>query len=161
MTSLFPSLIAAAVIFAALAWVAIWSRRADPMRHVAVLLFLVGLPALGYAGVSSLSWSRPHWAMWGLSGDFRVLGAKMIMGEAIYVYVDTGEGEPRSVALPWSAAMAKQMQDLFDDPANEGQAVMKFEWSWDTHQAPTFYPLPQPAIPLPKEPQNAAPHIEI
>ena len=150
-----------ALLFAALAWLAIWSRWADRGRLVAVALFLLGLPMLAFAGLESLSWSRPLWAMHGLRGEVRILGAKMIKDEAIYAYVDTGEGEPRAVALPWSTETAKQLQDVFDDPKNGGQAMMRFDWSWDTRKEPNFYPLPQPTLPMPKEPQPAAPHMEL
>lgn len=150
-----------ALLFAALAWLAIWSRRADAMRFAAVALFLAGLPMLAFAGLESLSWSRPLWAMHGLKGEVRVLGAKMVKDVAIYAYVDTGDGEPRAVALPWNTQTAKQLQDIFDNPDNGGQAMMRFDWSWDTRKEPNFYPLPQESQPMPKEPQNAAPHMEL
>lgn len=155
---------AVAGLFAALAWLAIWARRHDRMRFAAVALFLTGLPVLYAAGLQSLSWARPLWAMWDLAGhDLRVLGAKMIENEAIYLYVDDGTGQPRSVALPWDARQASDLQGLFDDPANRGQAMMRFnfELSWETREPLAFYPLPQPPLPLPKIEQPGAPHIEI
>lgn len=148
-----------AIIFAGLAWLAIWSRRADRMRHAAVALFVLGLPVLAWASLESLSWSRPLWAMWGLSGEYRVLAAKMIEGEAIYAYIDT-DGEPRSVKLPWDNRTAEKLQGLFSDPANQGQAMMRFEFSWDT-SPPQFYPLPQPPALPEKEPPPVVPRLEI
>lgn len=149
-----------AALFAALSWLAIWSRRADRMRHAAIGLFLLGLPVLAGAALESLSWSRPLWAMWNLSGDHRILGAKMIEGEAIYAYVDT-DGEPRSIRLPWDNKTAERLQELFDDPANQGQAMMNFEFSWDIERPPNFFPLPQPPALPPKDAQSPAPHLEI
>lgn len=151
--------LAVAALFAAQSWLTIWSRKADRGRHVAMALFILGLPLLGWASLESLSWARPSWAMWGLHGEVRVLGAKMIEGQGIYVYVDT-DGEPRSVKLPWDHKQAERLQDLFDDPKNGGQAIMQFEWSWNTHE-PEFYPLPQPQIPMPKVEPPLAPHIDI
>ena len=151
--------LAVALLFAALALIAIWSRRADRMRHAALGLFIIGLPLLAAAGLESLSWSRPLWAMWNLNGDFRVLGAKMIEGVGIYAYVDT-DGEPRAVELPWDNRTAERLQELFDDPANGGQAMMRFEFSWDT-SPPQFYPIPQPPALPPKDAQPTAPHLEI
>lgn len=148
-----------ALLFAALAWLAIWSRKADRMRHAAVGLFLLGLPMLAAASLESLSWSRPLWAMWSLSGEYRVLGAKMIEGVGIYAYVDT-DGEPRAVELPWDNKTAEKLQELFGDPANQGQAMMRFEFSWDT-SPPTFWPIPQPPALPPKAAQPTAPHLEI
>ena len=147
-----------AVYFASLALLAIWSRRADKMRHVAVGLFLLGIPLLAGASLEALSWARPLWAMWDLSGEYRVLGAKMIEGEAIYAYVDT-DGEPRSVKLPWSNKTAEELQELFDNPANGGQAMMRYEPSWD-QTPPEFYPAP-PEAPPPKIAAPEAPHLDI
>ena len=149
-----------ALIFAAMAWLAIWSRRADRMRHAAVALFLLSLPAIAAAGLESLSWSRPIWAMWALHGDYRILGAKMIEGEGIYVYVDT-DGEPRAVRLPWDARQAERLQELFDKPENQGQAMMKFEFSWDIPRPPTFYDLPQASVLPDKVPEAEAPHFDL
>lgn len=146
------------IYFASLAWLAIWSRRADKMRRVAVGLFLLGIPLLAGASLEALSWPRPIWAMWDLSGEYRVLGAKMVEGEAIYAYVDT-DGEPRSVKLPWSNKTAEELQALFDDPANGGQAMMRFDFSLD-ESPPSFWPVPQIADP-PKIAATEAPHLDI
>lgn len=155
---------AVAGIFAALAWLAIWARRHDRIRAAAVGLFIIGLPVLYAAGLQSLSWARPLWAMWDLAGrDLRVLGAKMIENEAIYLYVDDGTGQPRSIAVPWDAKKASDLQGLFDDPANQGQAMMQFdfEFTWETRDPLAFYPLPPPPMPMPKQEQPRAPHLDI
>lgn len=149
-----------ALIFAALAWLAIWSRKADRMRHAAVALFLLSLPVLAWASLESLSWSRPLWAMWGLHGEIKILGAKMVEGVAIYVYADTGEGEPRAIKLPWSTGTAENLQELFGNPANEGQAMMNYEWSWEQRE-PLFHDLPPPEAEPPKVRPPEAPHLDI
>lgn len=149
-----------AALFGLLSWLAIWSRWADRGRHVAVALFLLGLPLLAGASLESLSWSRPMWAMWSLNGDYRVLGAKMIKDEAIYLFIDQ-DGEPRSVRMPWDDRQAERLQDLFGDPDNEGRAMMHFEWSWDIDRPPNFYPLPQPPALPPKLEPPTAPHLEL
>lgn len=149
-----------AALFAAQSWLSIWSRKADRGRHVAMALFILGFPLLAWASLESLSWARPLWAMWGLHGEMTVLAAKMIEGEGIYVYVDS-DGEPRSVKLPWDHKQAEQLQELFDTPGNNGKALMRYEWSWDTHP-PSFWPMPQPPIQMPKAPEaSAAPHVDI
>lgn len=68
--------------------------------------------------------------------------------------------DPRAVALPWDTRTAENLQGLFDDPANQGQAMMRFEWSWNRHP-PEFYPLPQPPVLPPKAEPPAAPHFEL
>lgn len=158
MTTVYILALILAVYFATLALLAVWSRRADRMRPVAVGLFLLGIPLLAGASLEALSWPRPIWAMWDLSGEFRVLGAKIVEGEAIYAYVDT-DGEPRSIKLPWSNKTAEELQALFDDPANGGQAMMRFDPGIDPSE-PTFWPLPQIADP-PKKPAPAVPHLDI
>lgn len=152
--------LAIAALFGLLAWLAIWSRWADRGRWAAVGLFVLGLPLLAAASLESLSWSRPIWAMWQLNGDYRVLGAKMVKDEAIYLFVDQ-DGEPRSVRLPWDDRQAERLQDLFADPNNGGQAMMKFEWSWDIERPPNFYPLPQPPVMPDKLGEPEAPHLEL
>jgi len=147
-------------VFGLLAWLAIWSRWADRGRFAAIGLFILSLPLLAGAALESLSWSRPIWAMWSLNGDYRVLGAKMIKDEAIYLYVDQ-DGEPRSVRLPWDDRQAERLQDLFADPNNGGQAMMKFEWSWDIARPPNFYPIPQPPAIPDKLGEPEAPHLEL
>ena len=152
--------LAVGALFALQGWLAIWSRRADRMRHFAVASFLLSLPLLAGAGLESLSWSRPMWAMWNLRGDYRVLAAKMIENEGIYIYVDN-DGEPRSVKLPWDHRQAEKLQELFDNPANGGRAMMHFEFSWNVKNPPTFYDLPQSSIMPDKIPEPVAPHFDL
>lgn len=153
--------LAVAALFALLAWLAIWSRWKDAMRHVAVGAFLAGLPLVAWAFLETLSWARPLWAMYDLPPETRVLAAKMIEGEAIYVWLDVGGGQPRAVALPWDTGQAKSLQDLFDDPKNGNQAILRYEWSWERRAPLAFYPPPQPPVLPPKEPEEAVPHLEL
>ena len=148
--------------FLAMAWMTIWSRRADKMRHVAVAVCVLTAPLLAAAAILSLSWARPLWAMYELQGqELRVLAAKPIENVAIYVWVDIGDGQPRAVELPWDNKQAEDLQKLFENPDNQGQAMMKWEWSWETRDAPMFYDLPQPPIPMPKQAEPSAPHLDI
>ena len=162
MTHAIASALAVAALFAVLAWLAVWSRRADRMRHLAIACFLGGLPLLAVAGVEILSWARPLWAMYDLPRETRVLAAKMIDGEAIYVWLEVGSGQPRAVALPWNSGQAKSLQDLFDDPKNGNQAILRYEWSWERRAPLAFYPPPQPPVLPPKQPDGeAVPHLEL
>lgn len=152
--------LAIAGLFCLQSWLSIWSRRADRMRHAAIAAFVIGLPLLAGAAIEALGWNKPLWAMHELGGEYRVLGAKMIEGVGIYVYLDLGDGEPRGVALPWDTRTAENLQGLFDDPANQGQAMLQYEWSWE-RRAPQFHPLPQPPVLPPKAEPPAAPHLEL
>lgn len=155
------SMMLVAAIFALLAWLTVWSRRADRMRHVAIAAVIIGLPAVATAGIEALSWPRPLWAMWDIGGEVRIIGAKMVKDVAIYVYIDADGIEPRSVALPWDTNAAKQLQDLFDDPANQGQALMRYEWSWERRAPLQFYQPPQPPSLPEKTPEPEAPKFSL
>lgn len=143
-------------LFAAAAWLAIWSRRDYWGRLVAVLLFLIGLPAIAAVAVESLGWHKPLSLVWDLeSGDHRVLAAKLVQDEAIYLYLDDPvRSEPRPIIMPWSNETANRIQKLRDEASREaeGQFVMRYEPSLDTH-APQFHPLPQPPV-LPPKPAS-------
>ncbi|OCP19376.1 MULTISPECIES: hypothetical protein [unclassified Ensifer] len=140
-------------LFAAEAWLAIWSRRDTWGRLLTVLLFIVGLPAIAIVAVESLGWHKPLALVWDFQpGEHRVLAAKLVQDEAIYLYIDDPiRSEPRPIILPWSNDMANRIQKLQDEanPDANGQFIMRYEPSLDTH-APQFHPLPQPPALPPK-----------
>lgn len=148
-----------AVLFAAAAWSAIWARRDTPGRAFALVLFVVALPVLAASAIESLGWAKPLWAAHELTGEYRVIGSKMVAGEAIFVYVDLGRSEPRSIRIPWNPGLASTLQGILNDPKNKGSAVMRFEWSWDKN-AVQFHPLPQPRVLPPKRPEPDPPRYE-
>ena len=151
--------LAVMAVVCVLSWLVVWSRRKTPWRGYAVLMAALAIPAVAGAGIDALSYARPLWAMWDMSGEYRVIGAKLIKDVGIYLYVDTMEVEPRSVSLPWNKDQAKKLQDLMDEPANGGQFMMQYEFSWDRNQ-PQFHPLPQPPILPEKERPPAVPRFE-
>ena len=142
-------------LFALAAWLAVWSRRETMARVAAVILFLGGIPAIAAAGIESLGWHKPLELSWDLEpGDHRVLAAKMVQDEAIYLYLDDPDRmEPRPVTLAWANDLANRIQKLQDeaDPDAKGQFIMRYERSFDIH-APQFHPLPQPPV-LPPKPR--------
>ena len=145
-------------VFVVAAWLAIWSRRQTPARHAAMLVLVAGLASLAVAGIETSGFPKPmRWA-WELTGDYRVLGTKMVQDDGIYLFVDTGEATPRSYKLPWSNSTASRIQALIEK-GRKGQYLMKFEWSWDRHK-PQFRALPQPMIPLPKQAPSPVPRFE-
>lgn len=138
-------------VFAVMAWMTVWSRRDTVMRHIAVVVFLLAIPGLAAAAVTSLGWNKPVALAPELSGDHQVLGSKMVEGEGIYLYLDVPDSEPRAAILPWDEQLASKLQDLLDDPENEGGVLLRYEWSWDSHK-PQFHPAPPPVMPMPKGP---------
>jgi len=148
-------------IVCVLAWVTVWSRRQTRWRGAAVLVAVLAVPLTAAAGIEALSYARPLWAMWDMSGQYRVLQGKLVKDVAIYLYADMADlGEPRSVVLPWSTETAKELQDLMDEPATGGQFLMEYEFSWDRN-TPQFHPLPQPPMLPEKQPEPQAPRFEL
>ena len=147
--------IAVLTLFASAAWLAVWSRRDTWARPAAVLLFLIGIPVVGAAAIESLGWHKPLRLVWDLEpGDHRVLAAKMVQDQGIYLYLDDPVRiEPRPVLLPWDNEAANRIQKLMDEavPDAQGQFVMRYEPSLDV-AAPQFHPLPQPPA-LPPKPR--------
>jgi hypothetical protein len=133
----------------------VWSRRDTWARPAAVLLFLIGIPVVGAAAIESLGWHKPLRLVWDLEpGDHRVLAAKMVQDQGIYLYLDDPVRiEPRPVLLPWDNEAANRIQKLIDEavPDAQGQFMMRYEPSLDVH-ARQFHPLPQPPA-LPPKPR--------
>ena len=150
-------------LFAAAAWLAIWSRRDTWARPAAILLFFAGFPAIAAVAVESLGWHKPLALAWDLApGDHRVLAAKMVQDEAIYLYLDdAARVEPRPISLPWSNDAANRIQALQDQagPEARGQFVLRYQPSLDMH-AMQFNPLPQPPSLPPKASPPPAPRFE-
>lgn len=138
----------------------VWSRRETMLRGVAVIVILVAMPGSLAALWVPLGWAVPlHGGLTALGGDYPVLGAKMVVGKAIYVLIDTG-AEPRYYRIPWDRKLADQLQDILDNPGNAGAKIsIPYEFSWN-QSAPQFHPLPQPKF-LPDKPrQERAPHFD-
>ena len=149
-------------LFAVMAWMTIWSRRQSPMRPAAVVLAIASTPLIAAASFEALSYPRPLWAMWDMQGEYRVLGAKLVQNSGIYLYVEMADAtEPRSVVLPWNTEQARKVQDLMDEPQTGGQFMMKYEFSWETRDAPQFYAPPQPPALPGKVAPPEAPHYSL
>lgn len=151
--------LAVIALFAAAAWLAIWSRRDTWGRSAAVVVFLAAVPTVGLAAVESLGWHRPIGLAWDLDeGEYRVLAAKMVQDEAIYIYIDDETRvEPRPLLLPWDNDVANAIQRALDSAPDgaEGEFMMSYEPSIEMNQQ-QFHPVPQePALPPKAVPEPA------
>ena len=152
------SLTAWAVLSAILfmgALIAIWSRRNTRWRGMAVLAVLISVPmsaaAIGYA----LGWPAPLLKITAPTGDWVILGDKMIRGQGIYLLIDIPGGEPRYYRMPWDDEEAKKLQEL----KNKKQgAMLRFDPSLE--QFAEIHPLPQPKFMPPKRQPSAPPRYE-
>ncbi len=114
--------VALALIGAALAGIAVWSRRRTRWKTAAVALF-AGAIALGYFAHSELL-SRPKpvtMATEDLSAA-RVIGAALREDEAIYLWLKIDE-EPRFFVMDWDTRLAQELQSAMRETRRSGQEV--------------------------------------
>ena len=158
--------LAVAVLFAAAAWLAIWSRRGTWARPAAIVLFLIGLPMIALTGAHILGHHRPIAIAWELKkGEYLILAVKMIQDKHIYLYLEAPDRlEPWPLVLPWDNATANEIQKAMDGSDGEGtdgegKLVMNYDPSLDDNPL-QFHPLPvAPVLPAKPAPQQA-PHYE-
>ncbi len=142
-----------AVLAAALALLAVWSRRSLRARAGAVSLMAITLVA-GYVAYADLL-SRPKPAALEVrrSGvaEADVLAAALREDVGIYLWLRLPDfTEPRYYVLPWNRALAQQLQDAMRKAdRNDSTIRMRypFEPSLELRDAPRYYALPQPKLP--------------
>ena len=115
--------VALALVGAALASIAVWSRRRVLWRAAAVGL-LAALVVVGYFSYSMLL-SRPKVLSAGMDGvsGARVLSAVLREDEAIYLWLSI-EGTPRFYALPWDQEAAQRLQAVMRETRRSGHDVV-------------------------------------
>lgn len=121
MTTIATAWLALSLTLAAMAWLAIWSRRATVGRTLSVAM----LPA--FAVVAALALYTPLGRPIPLAppaGEYTVLGARIDVDVAIYALLDDGKGEPVYYRLPYSEAQAKALQEAMN---GEGGASAKID----------------------------------
>ena len=146
--------VALALVGAALASIAVWSRRRAIWKGAAVGL-LAALVVIGYFSYSMLL-SRPKALspeMEGVTGA-RVLSAALREDEAIYLWLSI-EGTPRYYALPWDQEAAQRLQSVMRETRRSGHDVVirSAETGGDSSEAEeadpevhTFYAVPPPIL---------------
>ena len=112
-----------ALVGAALASIAVWSRRRALWKAVAVVLF-AALVVIGYFSYSMLL-SRPKTLSSELESvaGARVLSAALREDEAIYLWLSV-DGTPRFYALPWDQAAAQRLQSVMRETRRSGHDVV-------------------------------------
>ena len=146
--------VALALVGAALASIAVWSRRRVLWRATAVAL-LAALVVIGYFSYSMLL-SRPKILsldMGDVAGG-RVLSAALREDKAIYLWLSI-EGTPRFYALPWDQAAAQRLQSVMRETRRSGHDVVIRATESDGDSAEseeanpevhTFYAVPPPIL---------------
>jgi len=135
-----------------LAAVAIWAPR-SPAPKFAALVLTALLMAGGYGGLMEvLGRPKPMKVAWTAekAEETTVLAARFIEGEAIYLWLESGEAPiPRAYVLPWSMENAKQLNEATRQAESEGTVVqMRKQSSAETEtNEPIFYARPQAPLP--------------
>ncbi len=140
-------------VSAALAIVAVWSRRRLIVRAGAVGILVLSV-AISYAAFSDLL-SRPKPALLEFAYDdveqATVLAAALREGRGIYLWLRLpGVDEPRYYIMPWRQSVAEELQEAMRQAERNRSALMlrlPFEKSMEQRDAPRFYALPQPRLP--------------
>lgn len=150
-------------VAALLAVIAIWSPRKVWVKASAVIATSLFLP-LSYAAFADLL-SKPkpvdlEWAMRNVA-EASVLSATFHEGEAIYLWLQLENvTEPRAYMLPWSQAVAEQLQQAQRE-AESNQNGLRMRQPFDAsneNRKPMFYAPPQPARPA-KDGRGDGPEI--
>ena len=156
-----PSIVVSAwivltVLLGAAAWIAAWSRRETKARVLGILAFLAGSPVAFFSLALCLGWPIPLiGGITGPTGDYTVLGSKLVANEAIYVLIDVGN-VPRYYSIPWDQDQAKKLQDSVDNGSGVKATVPPMEFSWEQRNPLSFHELPQVKI-LPDKPRQQEP----
>ena len=143
-----------ALVGAALASIAVWSRRRALWKAVAVGL-LAALVVIGYFSYSMLL-SRPKTLSSELESvaGARVLSAALREDEAIYLWLSI-DGTPRFYALPWDQAAAQRLQSVMRETRRSGHDVVirsaegggdESEPEEASPEVHTFYAVPPPIM---------------
>jgi hypothetical protein len=144
------------IVIALFVTATVWSRSRSTWRLPSVAGLFLASPMVFAGLVYVLGWPLPKALAITLpSGDYAILGTKMVVGEGIYVLLDEG-GIPRYYAFPWDKAMSDKMQELLDSEGGKEGMRMKlppFEFSWEMRKPPEVYALPQPKV-LPDKPRQ-------
>lgn len=143
-------------LFAALGLMREYSYRR--LGLTAIFLVMVGMSYFAFADLLSrpkpvvimLEWDTPQ-----NMEEAKVVGHKMVEGEAIYLLLDwEGSEYPRYFQFPWDDEMAQQLQDALQKNREQGGegVIMElpFDKSLDRREHDFFHPLPQPKQMFPK-----------
>ncbi len=144
-----------ALVFAALAAIAIWSRRSALWKIATLALIVLALPLGYFAYLDLLAKPKPMHLEYREFGETEIISAVLQEDEAIYLWMNVAD-KPRFYELPWDDATALELQTVMRDARKKGVGVgMRlqelvegaFENTEELRPAQKFYALPYPAPP--------------
>ncbi|MGH6932751.1 MAG: hypothetical protein ACREEE_10015 [Dongiaceae bacterium] len=138
------ALVLGAFIFLVLPRGVVWQRA------ISVGLFAALIAVVYGGGIELLSQPKPIRLEWRHVPEAELVGATMVEGEAIYVWLRfDANPEPRAYALPWDVNAAQQLQEAMQEAEANGTGVrMKMPTgdSMDSGEA-RFWAKPQQPLP--------------
>lgn len=142
----------AALMFAALAAISIWSNHRLLLKAGAIVIVAMMLPSAYLTIVDLLSRPKPvslEWSSRDLS-EATVISAQLKEGDRIFLWLRVeGVDEPRYYVLPWDEQLAKQLYGAQREADAKGTEVrMNRPFAQNNMQEEMmFYALPQRAAP--------------
>lgn len=141
------------VLAAALALIAVWSRRRLVFRAGSVALLAL-TTAVAYGAFNDLL-SRPKPAALEFRGvgieEAEVIGAALREGQGIYLWLRLPDVvEPRYYVLPWNLLLAEELQKVMREAERKRAGIvmrLPFEGGLEKRDAHRFYAVPQPKLP--------------
>jgi len=126
--------------------------RGRPWQRTASATLFAVLVVVVYAGSAELlGRPKPLRLEWRDAQKAQVLGSSMRENDAIYVWLQFGDGsEPRAYRLPWSMQTAQELQTATQEGEASESGVQMSMSSADSgldEREPKFYAAPQPALP--------------
>ncbi|MAZ17866.1 MAG: hypothetical protein CL535_16245 [Ahrensia sp.] len=116
------------VIFALLAsaaWLTVWSRRDTVGRLIGALSLPLAAAIALMAVYVPLGDPLPRMPA---DGEYSVIGARIVPGEAIYVLMSVGGDEPVYYRIPYDEKTAKEMQEgMYDRPEGSPEMPLTIE----------------------------------
>ena len=149
LVDLFAPAVALATVLAS---IAIWAPRKAWIKVGAVAAAALFMPLAYTAFAGLLGKPKPVQLEWVLrtAPEATVIAASVHEGEAIFLWLRLDDvAEPRAYALPWSRAVAEQLQAAQREAEHNRNGVrmtMPFETGTDGVEH-RFYAAPQPALP--------------
>jgi hypothetical protein len=118
------------------------------MGNLASLLASILMAAGTYWGIETLlSYPKPIEIQvgWLAPKEYRVIAFKVASGDALYLYLDTGEQTPRSYSMRWSPKTSRLVNELIRKSAksrNEGGDIMYNPSVEESEGVSLRFPLP-------------------
>ena len=125
-SSLSLAFLGSVMIAALLASLALWSRRAMPIKIFALVATAAFAGIHYFALTDLLSRPKPVALEWSMPdpGSSTIVASQLRENQAIYLWlIREGETAPQAYQLPWSEELARQLHEAQREAENSGERV--------------------------------------